>query len=60
MSTDPEALVARVEHLTAELEPGSAAEELAGALMDLYGEGLTRILDAIAEEGSDALRERLT
>jgi Fe-S cluster biogenesis protein NfuA/nitrite reductase/ring-hydroxylating ferredoxin subunit len=60
LSTDPAALVARVEHLTSELEPGSAAEELAGALMDLYGEGLTRILDAVAEDGSDALRERLT
>jgi Fe-S cluster biogenesis protein NfuA/nitrite reductase/ring-hydroxylating ferredoxin subunit len=59
LSTDPEALVARVEQLTAQLEPGGAAEEMAGALMDLYGEGLVRIFGAIAEDGSDALRERL-
>ena len=59
MSTEPEALVARVEELTAQLEPGGTAEELAGALMDLYGEGLVRIFDAIAEDGSEALRSRL-
>jgi Fe-S cluster biogenesis protein NfuA/nitrite reductase/ring-hydroxylating ferredoxin subunit len=59
LSTSPEALVARVEELTAQLEPGGAAEELAGALMDLYGEGLVRIFDAIAEDGSEALRSRL-
>jgi Fe-S cluster biogenesis protein NfuA/nitrite reductase/ring-hydroxylating ferredoxin subunit len=66
LSADPEALVARVEELTAQLEQigdpfaRAAAEELAGALMGLYGEGLVRIFDAIAEEGSDGLRERLT
>jgi Fe-S cluster biogenesis protein NfuA/nitrite reductase/ring-hydroxylating ferredoxin subunit len=59
LSTEPEALVARVEALTAQLEPGGLAEELAGALMDLYGEGLARIFDAIAEDGSEALRARL-
>ena len=65
MSADPEALVARVEELTAQLEQigdpfaRAAAEELAGALMGLYGEGLERIFEAIAEEGSDGLRERL-
>ena len=55
----PEALVARVEELTAQLERSATfaracAEELAGALMDLYGEGLERIFEAIAEDGSDA------
>ena len=66
LSTEPEALVARVEELTAQLEQigdpfaRAAAEELAGALMGLYGEGLVRIFDAIAEEGSSGLRERLT
>jgi Fe-S cluster biogenesis protein NfuA/nitrite reductase/ring-hydroxylating ferredoxin subunit len=60
LSTEPEALVARVEQLTAQVEPGGTAEQLAGALMELYGEGLVRIFDAIAEEGSDSLRERLT
>jgi Fe-S cluster biogenesis protein NfuA/nitrite reductase/ring-hydroxylating ferredoxin subunit len=58
-AADPEALVARVEELTAQLEPGGDAEQLAGALMDLYGEGLQRIFDAIGEEGSDGLRSRL-
>jgi Fe-S cluster biogenesis protein NfuA/nitrite reductase/ring-hydroxylating ferredoxin subunit len=60
LNADPEALVARVEELTAQVEPGGLAEQLAGALMDLYGEGLERIFDAIAEDGSEALRERLT
>ena len=66
LSTDPEALVARVEQLTAQLESigdpfaRAAAEDLAGALMELYGEGLKRIFAAIAEEGADALGERLT
>ena len=65
-ASDPEALVARVEELTAQLEQiadpfaRACAEELAGALMGLYGEGLERIFGAIAEEGSDGLRERLT
>jgi Fe-S cluster biogenesis protein NfuA/nitrite reductase/ring-hydroxylating ferredoxin subunit len=60
LSTEPEALVARVEELTARVEPGGDAEQLAGALMDLYGEGLERIFDAIAADGSEALRARLT
>jgi Fe-S cluster biogenesis protein NfuA/nitrite reductase/ring-hydroxylating ferredoxin subunit len=66
LSTAPEALVARVEELTAQLEQigdpfaRACAEELAGALMGLYGEGLERIFAAIADEGSDGLRERLT
>jgi Fe-S cluster biogenesis protein NfuA/nitrite reductase/ring-hydroxylating ferredoxin subunit len=60
LSTDPEALVARVEELTARIEPGGDAEQLAGALMELYGEGLERIFAAIDEEGLEALRERLT
>ena len=65
-ASDPEALVARVEELTAQLEQiadpfaRACAEELAGALMGLYGEGLERIFGAIAEEGSDGLHERLT
>ena len=60
LSAEPEALVARVEELTAQLEQigdpfaRAAAEELAGALMGLYGEGLERIFEAIAEDGSDA------
>jgi len=60
LSAEPEALVARVEELTARIAPGGDAEQLAGALMDLYGEGLQRIFDAVAEDGSEALRARLT
>ena len=60
LSSEPEALVTRVEALTAEVEPGGQAEQLAAALMDLYGEGLVRIFDAIAEDGSEALRAKLT
>jgi Fe-S cluster biogenesis protein NfuA/nitrite reductase/ring-hydroxylating ferredoxin subunit len=65
---DPEALVTRVEELTAQLEAigdpfaRSCAEELAGALMGLYGEGLERIFEALEAEGPStaALRERLS
>ena len=54
---DTEALLARVGELTAQLD--EAGEELAGALMELYGEALERIVDAVADEGSDALKARL-
>jgi Fe-S cluster biogenesis protein NfuA len=52
---DPASLVTRVEALTADLDP--AAEELAGALMDLYGEGLERIMAAVDEETGRRLGE---
>jgi len=54
---EPDALVARVEELTAQLEAigdpfaRSCAEELAGALMGLYGEGLERIFETLEAEG---------
>ncbi len=66
MAVDTEALVGRVEELTAQLDAigdpfaRSCAEELVGALMGLYGEGLERMFAAIAEEGSEGLRDRLT
>ncbi|MGH2969719.1 MAG: hypothetical protein ACRDK0_11745, partial [Solirubrobacteraceae bacterium] len=62
---DAEALVGRVEELTAQLEQigdpfaRACSEELVGALMQLYGEGLERIVAAVDEDGSDALRRRL-
>ncbi len=62
---DAESLVGRVEELTAQLDTigdpfaQSCAEELVGALMQLYGEGLERIFDAVGEQGSPALRDRL-
>ncbi len=52
---DTEDLVARVEELSAQVEGDPLAEELAGALMELYGEGLERILAAL----DDATRARL-
>ena len=66
MSVDTEALVGRVEELTAQLDSigdpfaRACAEDLVGALMGLYGEGLERMFEAIAEEGSESLRDRLT
>ena len=64
---DTEALVGRVEELTAQLETiadpvaRECAEELIGALMALYGEGLERILLALEDEGvaAEDLRRRL-
>ena len=66
-ASEPDALVARVEELTAQLEAigdpfaRSCAEELAGALMGLYGEGLERIFETLEAEGPalDDVRERL-
>ena len=46
--SDPAPLVNRVEALTADLDP--AGEELAGALMELYGEGLERIMAAVDDD----------
>jgi Fe-S cluster biogenesis protein NfuA/nitrite reductase/ring-hydroxylating ferredoxin subunit len=58
---DTDALVARVEELTARLDEVAdpvardCAEELVGALMELYGEGLERILGIVGDEQRDAL-----
>ncbi len=56
----PEQLVARVEELSARLEQvadpfaRAAAEDLVGAIMDLYGEGFERIVAALLEAGDAA------
>ena len=64
----PEELVARVQELSARLEEipdpiaRSSAEELIGAVLELYGVGLERIFAALGDggEAGDELRERLT
>ena len=47
--------IGRLEELTAGLD--AAGEELAGALMDLYGEGLERIMAALDDETRGRLAE---
>lgn len=63
-----EHLVERVQELTArleeipDLEARMVADELAAAIVQLYGEGLTRIFGALGEDGADlaSVRSRLT
>jgi Fe-S cluster biogenesis protein NfuA/nitrite reductase/ring-hydroxylating ferredoxin subunit len=61
----PEELIERVQRLTAALEraePGAreCAEELVGAIIELYGEGLTRIFAELDQHPAAAdLRQRL-
>ncbi len=64
----PEGLVERVQALTAELDAignprtRASVHELIGAILELYGEGLERIFQALAdpEATGPAIRERLT
>jgi|tagenome__1003787_1003787.scaffolds.fasta_scaffold20691340_3 Fe-S cluster biogenesis protein NfuA len=46
---DERALIGRIEGLLEEADP--AAVEVAGALLDLYGEGLRRIVERVGAEG---------
>ena len=63
----PEALIERFQELTASLEriedplARRSAEELIGVVLDLYGEGLRRIFEGLAEggEATAELRQRL-
>jgi Fe-S cluster biogenesis protein NfuA/nitrite reductase/ring-hydroxylating ferredoxin subunit len=54
---DAEGLVARVEELSGQVEGDPLAEELAGALMELYGEGLERIFAALDENTARRLAD---
>lgn len=69
VATAPEEqLVERVQELTArleeipDLEARLLADELAAAIVQLYGEGLTRIFGALSEDGAEVaqVREQLT
>ena len=61
----PEQLIERVQQFTAELEritdPSArrAADELVGAVIELYGQGLERIFAAVAESSDGTLGDRL-
>lgn len=63
-TTHEELLVERVQELTArleeipDLEARMVADELAAAIVQLYGEGLTRIFAALAAEDTDVARVR--
>jgi Fe-S cluster biogenesis protein NfuA/nitrite reductase/ring-hydroxylating ferredoxin subunit len=66
-ASSPEALVARVQELTVELDSigdpavRAHAEELAGAIVEMYGTGLERIFAALDEAGEAGagVRDRL-
>jgi Fe-S cluster biogenesis protein NfuA/nitrite reductase/ring-hydroxylating ferredoxin subunit len=61
----PEELVERVQGLTAELErigdpvAQRASEELVGAVIELYGQGLERIFEAVSASSDAELGDRL-
>jgi Fe-S cluster biogenesis protein NfuA/nitrite reductase/ring-hydroxylating ferredoxin subunit len=60
---DPDQLVARVQELSAQLEavpdPGARAlaEQLSAAIVQMYGEGLERIIALVGEDAAMALAE---
>ena len=66
-AVSPEALIERVEELTAQTEmlpdpqARRVAEDLISAVMDMYGEGLTRIVEILEEKGDAAadVKQRL-
>jgi Fe-S cluster biogenesis protein NfuA/nitrite reductase/ring-hydroxylating ferredoxin subunit len=65
-AVSPETLVQRVEELTAQVEQlpdrqaRRAAEDLMSAVIDMYGLGLTRIVEILdSEEGAADLKQRL-
>ena len=63
--TDGQALLERVEQLTAAIEASAdpfvrgTVDELVSAIIELYGEGLTRIVRELAERGEEELLLRL-
>ena len=65
LPTDGQELLERVEQLTAAIEASAdpfvrgTVDELVGAIIELYGEGLTRIVRELAEAGEEQLLLRL-
>jgi Fe-S cluster biogenesis protein NfuA/nitrite reductase/ring-hydroxylating ferredoxin subunit len=64
-AVSPEALVQRVEELTAQVEglpdraARRAAEDLMAAVIDMYGLGLTRIVEILDDEDATEMKRRL-
>ncbi len=60
-ATDGQELLERVEQLTAAIDAAAdpfvraTVDELLSAIIELYGEGLTRIVDTVSEQGDDSL-----
>jgi Fe-S cluster biogenesis protein NfuA/nitrite reductase/ring-hydroxylating ferredoxin subunit len=63
--TEGQELLDRVEQLTAAIDASAdpflraTVDELVSAIIELYGEGLTRIVHAVSEQGDDSLLRRL-
>jgi Fe-S cluster biogenesis protein NfuA/nitrite reductase/ring-hydroxylating ferredoxin subunit len=63
--TDGQALLERVEQLTAAIDASAdpfvraTVDELVSSIIELYGEGLTRIVHEVTEQGDESLLRRL-
>jgi Fe-S cluster biogenesis protein NfuA/nitrite reductase/ring-hydroxylating ferredoxin subunit len=65
-AVSPETLIQRVEELTAQLEQSPdrgtrrTAEDLVDAVMEMYGQGLARVVEVLDEsDGSEEVKQRL-
>jgi Fe-S cluster biogenesis protein NfuA/nitrite reductase/ring-hydroxylating ferredoxin subunit len=64
-ATDGQELLERVEQLTAAIDASAdpfvraTVDELVSAIIELYGEGLTRIVHAVSEQGDESLLRAL-
>ena len=65
-AVSPEALIQRVEELTAQVQQlpdpvaRRTAEDLVSAVIEMYGQGLARVVDILDEdEGSDGVKQKL-
>lgn len=64
-AVSPETLIQRVEELTAQVQQlpdpiaRRTAEDLMSAVIEMYGQGLSRIVEALDDEEADAVKQRL-